>query len=178
MSYNCRMTSKKPAPKKNPAKKAAPGDDGRKSVALNRKARFDYHIEEVMEAGIVLLGTEVKSLRLGRATIGDAYASYKQGEIWLWNANIPVYTHGNRNNHEPTRGRKLLLNARQIKKLVGELKVRGTTLIPLELYFNRRGYAKLAIAVARGKTQFDKRDTIKTRDWKKEQGRLMKKRDG
>lgn len=170
------MTTKKPAPKKKPAKHAGSGDDGRKSVAINRKARFDYHIEEVMEAGIVLVGTEVKSLRLGRATIGDSYASHKQGEIWLWNAHIPVYTHGNRNNHEPNRGRKLLLNARQIKKLIGELKVRGTTLIPLELYFNRRGYAKVAIAVARGKTAYDKRDTIKTRDWKKEQGRLMKSR--
>src|ERR1700744_551776 len=104
----------------------------RKSVSVNRRARFEYAIEEVMEAGIVLVGTEVKSLRLGRANIADAYASHKGGEIWLWNAHIPEYSHGNRNNHEPNRGRKLLLNARQIKKLIGELKVRGTTLIPLE----------------------------------------------
>jgi SsrA-binding protein len=171
------MSTKKPAPKTKAAKKkAAASDDGKKVVALNRKARFDYTIEQVMEAGIVLLGTEVKSLRAGRATIGDAYASHKQGEIWLWNANIPVYAHGNRHNHEPTRGRKLLLNAKQIKKLVGELKVRGTTLIPLELYFNRRGYAKVLIAVARGKTKFEKREVIKARDWKKEQGQLMKSR--
>ncbi len=147
----------------------------KKSVALNRRARFEYEIEEVFEAGIMLLGTEVKSLRLGRANIADAYASHKQGEIWLWNAHIPEYSHGNRNNHEPTRGRKLLLNARQIKKLVGELKVRGTTLIPLELYFNSRGYAKVAIAVAHGKKKYEKRETIKKRDWKREQGRMLKK---
>ena len=149
----------------------------KKSVAVNRRARFEYAIEEVMEAGIVLVGTEVKSLRLGRANIADSYGSHKGGEIWLWNAHIPEYTHGNRNNHEPNRGRKLLLNARQIKKLVGELKVRGTTLIPLELYFNTRGFAKVAIAVARGKKQYEKREVIKARDWKKEQGRLMKNKN-
>lgn len=149
----------------------------KKSVAVNRRARFEYAIEEVMEAGIMLVGTEVKSLRLGRANIADSYASHKGGEIWLWNAHIPEYSHGNRNNHEPNRGRKLLLNARQIKKLIGELKVRGTTLIPLELYFNSRGFAKIAIAVARGKKQYEKRDVIKTRDWKREQGRLMKNKN-
>ncbi len=147
----------------------------KKTVAVNRRARFEYTIEEVFEAGLMLLGTEVKSLRLGRANIADSYASHKGGEIWLWNAHIPEYSHGNRNNHEPTRGRKLLLNARQIKKLIGELKVRGTTLIPLELYFNKRGYAKIAVAVARGKAKYEKRDVIKKRDWKREQGRLMKK---
>ena len=147
----------------------------KKTVAINRRARFEYSIGEVMEAGLVLQGTEVKSLRLGRANIADSYASHKNGEIWLWNANIPEYSHGNRHNHEPTRGRKLLLNARQIKKLVGELKVRGTTLVPLELYFNARGYAKVALAVARGKQQFEKRDVIKKRDWQREQKRLLKK---
>jgi SsrA-binding protein len=147
----------------------------KKTVAINRKARFEYAIEEVMEAGLMLLGTEVKSLRLGRANIGDAYASHKNGEIWLWNAHIPEYSHGNRNNHEPLRGRKLLLNAKQIKKLIGELKVRGTTLIPLEMYFNTRGYAKIAIAVARGKKKYEKREVIKERDWKRQQGRLLKK---
>lgn len=147
----------------------------KKSVAINRKARFEYEIGEVMEAGLVLMGTEVKSLRLGRANIADAYASIREGELWLWNAHILEYTHGNRNNHEPTRGRKLLVNARQIKKLTGELKVRGTTLIPLELYFNKRGFAKIAIAVARGKAKYEKRETIKARDWKREQGRLLKK---
>lgn len=147
----------------------------KKTVAVNRKARFEYAIEEVFEAGLVLFGTEVKSLRMGRANIADSYGGHKGGEIWLWNVDIPVYTHGNRNNHEPRRGRKLLLNARQIKKLVGELKVRGTTLVPLELYFNKRGVAKVAIALARGRQKYEKRDVIKQRAWKKEQGRLLKK---
>lgn len=164
-------TATKPPPK--PAKverkkKAAPPE------ALNRKARFEYAIEETLEAGIVLLGTEVKSLRNGRVNIADAYASIKGGEVWLWNVDIPVYTHGNRNNHEPKRGRKLLLNARQIKKLTGLLKVRGVTLVPLKLYFNSRGFAKVDLAVARGKTQYEKRETIKERDWKREQGKLLK----
>ncbi|MES2985492.1 MAG: SsrA-binding protein SmpB [Pseudomonadota bacterium] len=147
----------------------------KKTVAVNRKARFEYAIEEVFEAGIVLVGTEVKSLRLGRANIADAYASVKGGEVWLWNAHILEYTHGNRNNHEPNRGRKLLMREKQIKKLTGELKVRGTTLIPLELYFNSRGFAKVAIAIARGKKLYEKRDVIKQRDWKRQQSRLMKK---
>lgn len=147
----------------------------KKTVAVNRKARFEYAIEDVFEAGIVLVGTEVKSLRMGRANIADSYASHKDGAIWLWNADIPVYTHGNRNNHEPRRGRKLLLNTRQIKKLVGELKVRGTTLIPLELYFNKRGFAKVAIALAKGKKEYEKREVIKKRDWKREQDRLKRK---
>ncbi len=147
----------------------------KKTVAVNRKARFEYTVEDVFEAGLVLLGTEVKSLRMGRANIADAYASHKEGEIWLWNANIPVYTHGNRNNHEPNRGRKLLLSARQIKKLIGALKVRGTTLIPLELYFNKRGYAKVSVAIAHGKKQYEKREVIKQRDWKREQSGLLKK---
>lgn len=146
----------------------------KKIVAINRRARFEYALEEMFEAGIVLVGTEVKSLRMGRANIADAYASHKDGEIWLWNAHINVYEQGNRNNHEPNRGRKLLLNHRQIKKLIGELKVRGTTLIPLEIHFNTRGFAKVLIAVARGKKQYEKREVIKARDWKREQGRLMK----
>ncbi len=158
----------KPPPKKEKAKEKPP-------AAVNRKARFEYSIEETLEAGIVLLGTEVKSIRQGRVNIADAYASHKEGEIWLWNADIPVYTHGNRNNHEPRRGRKLLLNAKQIKKLLGLLKVRGTTLIPLKLYFNKRGFAKLELAVAQGKKQYEKRDVIKERDWKRQQGRLLKK---
>lgn len=164
------IETKKPAPppKKEKEKEKPP-------VAVNRKARFEYAIEETIEAGIVLLGTEVKSLRMGRATIADAYASHKDGEIWLWNADIPVYTHGNRNNHEPRRGRKLLLNARQVKKLIGLLKVRGTTLIPLKIYFNKRGFAKVDLAVAKGKKEYEKRETIKERDWKRQQGKLLKK---
>ncbi len=159
-------TSKPPAKKQKPPEKPA--------VAVNRKARYEYSIDDTMEAGIVLLGTEVKSLRQGRANIAESYASHKEGEIWLWNADIPVYDHGNRFNHEPRRGRKLLLGKRQIKKLIGLLKVRGTTLIPLKLYFNKRGFAKLELAVAQGKTQYEKRETIKARDWKREQGKLLK----
>lgn len=158
----------KPTPKKEKVKEAPP-------VAVNRKARYEYSVEDVLEAGIVLQGTEVKSIRSGRVNISDAYASYKHGEIWVWNIDIPVYSHGNRNNHEPKRGRKLLLNARQIKKLAGLLKVRGTTLVPLRLYFNKRGFAKLEIAVARGKKEYEKRDAIKQRDWKRQQGAMMRK---
>ena len=160
--------AKKPTSK--PAKEKAI-----RSVATNRKARFEYAILEVFEAGLVLTGTEVKSLRLGRANIGDAYGSAKGDEIWLWNVDIPIFAQGNRYNHEPKRGRKLLLHARQIKKLIGELKVRGMTLIPLELYFNKSGYAKVAIALAKGKQQFEKREDIKKRDWQREQKRLLKK---
>ena len=172
------MAPKKPTFTKPPPKAAKPAakkQKQNKSVAVNRKGRFDYTIGEVMEAGIVLTGTEVKSLRMGRANIGDAYGSAKNGEIWLWNVDIPAYSHGHRDNHEPKRGRKLLLNERQIKKLIGELNVRGTTLIPLELYFGKSGYAKVAIAVAHGKKQYEKRDTIKQRDWKRQQSKLMKK---
>lgn len=161
-------TKPKPPPKKEKVKEAPP-------VAVNRKARYEYSVGEVWEAGIVLQGTEVKSLRAGRVNIADAYASHKNGEIWVWNIDIPVYSHGNRNNHEPKRGRKLLLSTRQIQKLVGLLKVRGTTLVPLRLYFNKRGYAKLEIAVAQGKKDYEKREAIKTRDWKREQGKLLKR---
>jgi len=146
-----------------------------RAVAVNRKARFEYSIEEVIEAGMVLVGTEVKSLRAGRAMIADAYASIKGGELWLWNAHIEEFKHGNRFNHEPKRGRKLLVSARQLKKLAGLLNVRGTTLIPLKLYFNARGYAKIQMGIAHGKTKYEKRDTIKKREWKREQGRLMRK---
>jgi SsrA-binding protein len=146
-----------------------------RAVAINRKARFEYRIEEVIEAGMVLMGTEVKSLRAGRAQIADAYASVKGGELWLWNAHIEEFSHGNRYNHEPKRGRKLLVSARQLQKIIGQLKVRGTTLIPLKLYFNQRGYAKIQLGLAHGKTKYETRDTIKTRDWKREQGRLLRK---
>ncbi|PZP84979.1 MAG: SsrA-binding protein [Azospirillum brasilense] len=152
-----------------------PDNERYKKVAINRRAHFEYAIQEQMEAGIQLLGTEVKSLRSGRANIQDAYASHKEGEIWLWNAHIPEYSHGNRQNHEPTRGRKLLLSKRQVQKLIGALKVRGVTLIPLSVYFNDRGWAKIQLAVAAGKKKHEKREAIKERDWKREQGRLLKK---
>ncbi len=148
---------------------------GRQVVALNRKARFEYSIEDTFEAGIVLQGTEVKSLRSGKANIQDSYAGAYQGEIWLYNAHIAEYAQGNRHNHKPTRPRKLLLHRREVKKLIGLLKVKGTTLVPLQLYFNASGYAKLELAVVRGKKQYEKREAIKERDWKKEQARLLKK---
>ncbi len=144
-------------------------------IALNRRAHFEYSLDEHMEAGLVLSGTEVKSLRAGRANIEDAYGTHMNGEIWLINCFIAEYAQGNRQNHEPKRPRKLLLNAKQVKKLIGLLKVRGTTLIPLKLYFSGSGYAKIEIAVARGKKQYEKRETIKAREWKRDQARLLKK---
>lgn len=171
------MVVKKGTPKgtKKPTAKTKKKKSEINKVAVNRKARFEYSLEDKYEAGIVLVGTEVKSLRQGRANIAEAYASHRNGEIWLWNADIPIYTHGNQNNHEPRRGRKLLFNARQIKKLIGDLKVRGNTLVPLSIYFNNRGIAKVEIALARGKVQYEKRDVIKKREWKIQQGRLLKK---
>lgn len=146
----------------------------KKSVALNRKARFEYTIGDVTEAGIVLTGTEVKSLRAGKASIQDAYASEHGEELWLINAHIDEYSQGNRNNHNPLRHRKLLMKKREINKFIGQLKTKGVTLIPLELYFNERGVAKLALGVATGKKQHEKREAIKDREWKREQGRLLK----
>lgn len=170
--------TKKTAPRKAaPKKKTGGGADDKErytKVALNRRARFEYEIQEQMEAGIQLLGTEVKSLRAGRANIQDAYASHKEGEIWLWNAHIPEYAHGNRNNHEPTRGRKLLLSKRQVQKLIGLLKVKGTTLVPLSIYFNHRGWAKVQLAVGVGRKKYEKREVIKEREWKRDQSRLLK----
>lgn len=145
-----------------------------KKVAINRRASFEYAIQETLEAGLVLMGTEVKALREGRANITDAYASHREGEIWLWNMHIPEYKQGHRRNHEPTRGRKLLLSKRQVQKLIGALKVKGVTLIPLSVYFNDRGWAKLHIAIAAGKKQHEKRESIKERDWKRQKQRLMK----
>lgn len=141
---------------------------------LNRKARFEYKIDDLYEAGIMLTGTEVKSLRAGKASIQDAYAAVHDEELWLINATIESYKQGNRFNHEPKRKRKLLLKRKEIKKLIGALKTKGVTLIPLKLYFNSRGFAKLELGLATGKKQHEKRDTIKERDWKREQGRLMK----
>ncbi len=149
-----------------------------KQVSLNRKARFEYTIEEEFEAGIVLTGTEVKSLRAGKANIADAYAAAKDGEIWLYNATITEYAAGNRFNHEPRRPRKLLLHAKQIRKLIGQLKTKGVTLVPLSLYFNGRGLAKLKLGVAKGKKAYEKRETIKKRDWERDKSRIMKEKNG
>lgn len=145
-----------------------------KTVAENRRARFDYAIDEVFEAGIVLQGTEVKSLRFGEGSITESYAEVQGDEIWLVNANIPEFSHGNRFNHEPKRPRKLLLSKREISKLQGAVARQGMTLVPLSVYFNERGKAKVELALAKGKKAHDKRDTIKERDWKREQARLLR----
>ncbi len=153
------------------AKKAEPK---LKIAADNRKARFNYEIGEAFEAGIALTGTEIKSLRNGKATIAESYADAKDGEIWLVNSNIPEYLQANRNNHTPKRPRKLLLHKRQINKLVGAVEKEGMTIVPLKIYFNPRGRAKVEIALARGKKLHDKRDTEKKRDWARERGRVMR----
>jgi SsrA-binding protein len=147
-----------------------------KVVAENRKARFNYAIEDTLEAGIALTGTEVKSMRTGKATIAESYADARRGEVWLVNANIPEYLQANRFNHEPRRPRKLLLHRKQINRLIGAVERQGMTLIPLKLYFNERGRAKLQQALAKGKKLHDKRDTEKKRDWAREKGRLLRAR--
>ena len=147
-----------------------------KVVAENRKARFNYAIEDTIEAGLALTGTEVKSIRSGKSTIAESYADSKDGELWLINANIPEYLQGNRFNHEPKRPRKLLLHRRQINKLMGAVDREGMTLIPLKLYFNPKGIAKLELGIAKGKKLHDKRETTKKRDWSREKGRLMRAR--
>ena len=148
--------------------------DKKKIVAENRRARFDYAIEDKYEAGIVLTGTEVKSLRFGEGSIQESYAEVKDGEAWLINANIPEFSHGNRHNHEPKRPRKLLLKAREIEKLFGAVARQGMTLVPLSIYFNARGRAKVELALARGRKTHDKREYEKEKDWKREQGRLLR----
>lgn len=145
-----------------------------KVVAENRRARYDYFIDRTYEAGIALQGTEVKSLRFGDGSITESYAELRGGEVWLVNANIPEFSHGNRFNHEPKRSRKLLLKEREVDKLHGAVERDGMTLIPLSVYFNGRGRAKVELALARGKKAHDKRATIKERDWKREQGRLLR----
>ena len=147
-----------------------------KTVAENRRARFDYAIEDVYEAGIALKGTEVKSLRFGEGSITESYAEVTNEEVWLINSHIPEYSHGNRLNHEPRRQRKLLLKGREISKLNGAITRQGLTLVPLSIYFNSRGRAKVELALARGKKVHDKRDTVKERDWKREQQRLLRNR--
>src|SRR6201746_990141 len=145
-----------------------------KVVRENRKARFNYAIEDTIEAGIALTGTEVKSIRNGKTTIAESYADSKGGEIWLINANIPEYLQANRFNHEPKRPRKLLLHKRQINKLIGAVEREGMTVVPLKIYFNDKGRAKVEIALAKGKKLHDKRESEKQRDWSRERGRLMR----
>jgi SsrA-binding protein len=148
--------------------------DKHKTVAENRRARYDYHIDEVFEAGIALVGTEVKSLRFGEGSIVESYADIRNGEAWLINANVPEFSHGNRFNHEPKRPRKLLLHEREIARLKGAVERKGMTLVPLSIYFNNRGRAKVELALARGKNAADKRQTSKERDWKRDQARIMR----
>lgn len=147
-----------------------------KIVAENRKARYEFFIDEVVEAGIALAGTEVKALRQGEGSIAESFAELKDGQLWLVNANIPQFSHGNRHNHEPKRPRKLLLHAKQISKFNGAVTRQGMTLVPLMIYFNDRGRAKVELALAKGKKLHDKRETEKTRDWKRDAARIMRER--
>ncbi|RKF19207.1 SsrA-binding protein SmpB [Altericroceibacterium spongiae] len=150
--------------------------DKHKTVAENRRARFDYYIEETFEAGIALTGTEVKSLRFGEGSIAESYAEVKGGEAWLVNSNVPEFSHGNRFNHEPKRPRKLLLHQREINRLHGAVERKGMTLVPLSIYFNGKGRAKVELALAKGKQAHDKRATIKDRDWKRDKARIMREK--
>lgn len=152
--------------------------DKKKTVAENRRAKFDYFIEDVFEAGIALTGTEVKSLRGGEGSIAESYAYVNDGEAWLVNANIPEFSHGNRFNHEPKRQRKLLLNHREIEKMIGAVERKGMTLVPLSVYFNSKGRAKVELALAKGKQTHDKRASVKERDWKRDKARLMRGDNG
>ena len=145
-----------------------------KLIAENRRARFDYFLEETVEAGLVLTGTEVKALRLGRANIAESYASAEGREFMLINAYIPEYGPANRFNHEPRRGRKLLLHRRQIAKLTQAVQREGRTIVPVKLFFDEKGRAKLEIALAKGKKLHDKRETEKNRDWQRDKARLMR----
>lgn len=147
-----------------------------KTVALNRKARHNYSIADTLEAGIQLVGTEVKSLREGGVQITDSHAGEMGGELWLFNAHIPEYHGGNRFNHEPRRPRKLLVHKRELSRLIGAVSREGMTIVPLALYFNPRGMAKVELGLAKGKKLWDKRQTEKSRDWQREKGRLLRAR--
>lgn len=147
-----------------------------KVVAENRRARFDYAIDDIYEAGIALTGTEVKSLRFGEGSIAESYAEVKGSEVWLVNSNIPEFSHGNRFNHEPKRPRKLLLHEREINKMYGAVNRQGMTLVPLSIYFNTRGRAKVELAIAKGRKAHDKREHIKEQEWKRDAARLLKER--
>ena len=157
----------------NQVRKADPNN---RTVAENRKARFSYEILDTVEAGLVLTGTEVKSLRQGQANIQESYASLEGGEFWLINSYVPEYLQANRFNHEPRRRRKLLLGKREMSRLGQAVDREVMTMVPLKIYFNEKGRAKLLLAVARGKKLHDKRETEKSRDWAREKGRLLKER--
>ncbi len=160
------MSSKRGGAKKRPG--------GGKAVAENRRARFDYEVLDTFEAGLVLVGTEVKSLREGKANIAESYISPEGGELWLINADIPEYRFGNRFNHEPRRKRKLLMHRREIDKLAQAVQRQGMAIVPLKMYFNERGRVKLLIGLARGKKTHDKREAQKRRDWQRQKARLLR----
>lgn len=151
-----------------------PADSNRKIIADNRKARFNYEIEDTLEAGIELKGTEVKALREGKSMIAESYASQEGGEFWLINSYIPEYLQANRFNHEPRRRRKLLVHKREMGRLADAVSKDGKTIVPLRLYFNQDGRAKLELALARGKKLHDKRETERKRDWDRQKARLLK----
>ncbi len=147
-----------------------------KAIAENRRARFDFTIEDTFEAGIMLLGTEVKALREGRANIAESYASVEGNEVFLINANIPIYAPASQFNHEPKRHRKLLLKRKEINRLLGETQRKGRTIVPLKLYINDKGLVKILIGIGTGKRNIDKRETQKNRDWQKQKSRLLRDR--
>ena len=151
-------------------------NDG-KIVAVNRRAHYNFHIEDTFEAGLVLLGSEVKSLRMGQGNIREAYASEQGGELWLRNSHIAEYISANLFNHQPTRPRKLLLKKKELNKLLGKIRRERITVIPLKLYFNSRGVAKIEIGLARGKKLYDKRQDIKSRDWQRSQARIIRSKN-
>ena len=148
----------------------------KQSVAQNRRARRDFQIEDTFEAGLVLTGSEVKSLRAGRASIAEAYVSERAGELFLQGAHIPEYVAATYNNHRPRRLRKLLVHRRELTKLVGQVRRQGYTLVPLTVYFNNRGRAKLEVGLAKGRRKADKRESIKSRDWDRRKSRLLRER--
>ena len=143
-------------------------------IAENRKARYNFEIKEKIQAGNILTGTEVKSLRLGKASINESYASDSNGKLFLINSNIPIYAAANNFNHNPTRQRELLVSKKERNKLLGLIKKEGVTLVPLSLYFNNKGFAKLDIGIAKGKKKEDKRESIKLRDWNRQKSRILK----
>jgi SsrA-binding protein len=149
----------------------------KKIVATNRKAKFNYHITENTEAGIMLTGSEVKSIRNGKANITEAYAGEMKGEIYLFNAFIPEYIQANKYNHEARRPRKLLLKKKQINKFIGQIKLKGMTLIAVSMYFNEKNLAKIDLALGKGKAEYDKRETKKDQDWEREKGRIIRDKD-
>jgi SsrA-binding protein len=146
-------------------------------VALNRRARHDYLITDTLEAGIILAGSEVKTLRLGQASIAESYAAERAGELFLFNAYIPIYKPANRFNHEERRARKLLVHRRERDKLLGSIKREGITIVPLGIYFNARGIAKVELGVAKGKRKADKRASEKARDWQRQKARVMRREE-